>query len=60
MPEITKESLREAGLTMADVARKAEVPYFRMWRQMSGGGNFLRPDEVDRLRRVLEARSQPA
>ena len=43
---------RARGLTIADLARLASVPYPRLWRAVTGGGR-LADDEVARLAAVL-------
>ena len=43
---------RAKALTIADLARRASVPYPRLWLAVTGGGR-LADDEVARLAAVL-------
>ena len=59
MATITLKEIRAAGMSMAEFARRSQVPYNRLWRDASGGYR-LAPDEIERVQAVLEAaRSQP-
>ena len=60
MATITLKDIRRSGRSLADIARMSNVPYGRVWRQASGGGERLTPDEVQRVEAAIEqARSQP-
>jgi hypothetical protein len=48
------ERLREANLSIAEVARRSGVPYPRLW-----GGLPLEDDEVRRVLEVLEQVERP-
>jgi hypothetical protein len=58
---ITMNEIRQAGVTLTDLAEQAGVNYGRLWRQTHGGlAKGLFRDEVERLERVLADRRQPA
>lgn len=40
-------------ITVADVARRARLPYTRVWRHLHGGGTRLRPEERERIHEAL-------
>jgi transcriptional regulator with XRE-family HTH domain len=54
------KEIRQAGLSLAEIARRSNVEYNRVWRAASGGWGGLEPEETARLQRALEAAQQSA
>lgn len=53
--QITLQKIRQAGLTMSELSRRAQVPYHRIFREINGGlVHGLKAEEVERIEKALQ------